>query len=59
MDDTPIQQLVLVGSAGIQPQQGEIADVFVLTWPEVIQHAFHDPAPPSKPDRPRRMVHEY
>lgn len=43
MSSAPIRRLVLVGAAGVKPIEGEIADVFVLTWPEVITRSFHDP----------------
>lgn len=44
MNDAPINRLILVGSAGVKPERGEIADVFVLTWPQVVRRAFHNPA---------------
>lgn len=37
-------KLLLVGSVGIKPQQGEIADVFIISPQQVIDLLFHDPA---------------
>ena len=39
-----IRRLVLVGAAGIKPEQGEIADIFLITPEEVRQRQFYDPA---------------
>jgi pimeloyl-ACP methyl ester carboxylesterase len=38
-----LRRMVLVGAAGIKPQKGEIADVFLLTPEEVRQRQFYDP----------------
>ena len=37
-------KMMLVGAAGIQPQQGEIADIFIITPAQVAELTFHDPA---------------
>ena len=37
-------KLMLVGSVGIKPQEGEIADVFIISPAQVIDLLFHDPA---------------
>ena len=37
-------KLLLVGAVGIKPQQGEIADVFIISPQQVIDLLFHDPA---------------
>ena len=37
-------KLMLVGSVGIKPNVGEIADVFIITPAQVIDLLFHDPA---------------
>ncbi len=37
-------KLLLVGSVGIKPQEGEIADVFIISPAQVIDLLFHDPA---------------
>ena len=38
------RKLLLVGAVGIKPQQGEIADVFIISPQQVIDLLFHDPA---------------
>jgi pimeloyl-ACP methyl ester carboxylesterase len=38
-----LRRLVLVDAAGIHPRQGEILDIFVIPWREVIERAFYDP----------------
>ncbi len=38
-----IRRLVLVGAAGLKPEKGEIADIFLLTPEEVRQLQFYDP----------------
>ena len=40
---TPLRHLVLVDAAGIHPRQGEVTDIFILPWQEVIEKAFYDP----------------
>jgi pimeloyl-ACP methyl ester carboxylesterase len=37
------RRLVLVGAAGLKPESGEIADIFLMTPEEVRQAAFYDP----------------
>jgi pimeloyl-ACP methyl ester carboxylesterase len=39
-----IRRLVLVGAAGLKPEKGEIADIFLLTPAEVQQLLFYDPS---------------
>jgi len=41
--DEPLRRLMLVGAAGIKPEQSETLDIFVEAWPEVIRRSFHDP----------------
>ena len=36
-------KLMLVGSAGIQPKEGEIADIFIISPAQVTELLFHDP----------------
>jgi pimeloyl-ACP methyl ester carboxylesterase len=38
----PLRSLVLVDAAGIRPAQGEITDVFVMPWRQVIEQSFAD-----------------
>ena len=38
------RKLMLVGAAGVQPRQGEITDIFLITPAAVNQLIFHDPA---------------
>ena len=37
-------KLLLAGSVGIKPNEGEIADVFIITPQQVVDLLFHDPA---------------
>ena len=37
-------KLMLVGAAGVRPQQGEIADIFILSPAQVSELLFHDPS---------------
>jgi pimeloyl-ACP methyl ester carboxylesterase len=37
-----LRSLTLIDPAGIKPQQGEIFDVFITRWPEVIERGFLD-----------------
>ncbi len=37
-------KLMLVGSVGIKPVEGEIADIFIITPAQVIDLLFHDPS---------------
>ena len=37
-------KMMLVDAAGIQPQQGEIADIFILSPAQVTDLLFHDPS---------------
>lgn len=39
-----IRRLVLVGAAGIRPQQAETFDIFITPWRQVLERAFHDAA---------------
>jgi pimeloyl-ACP methyl ester carboxylesterase len=38
-----LRRLVLVDAAGVRPREGEILDIFILPWREVIDRAFYDP----------------
>jgi pimeloyl-ACP methyl ester carboxylesterase len=44
MCSAPIKHLVLVDAAGIRPEQGEILDIFVVPWRQVIERSFFDAA---------------
>jgi pimeloyl-ACP methyl ester carboxylesterase len=43
MDPNAVRRLVLVGAGGVKPVRGEIFDVFVATWPDVVRRSFHQP----------------
>jgi pimeloyl-ACP methyl ester carboxylesterase len=43
MYPTLLRRLVLVGAAGIKPQQGELTDIFLISPEEVLRHQFYDP----------------
>ena len=43
MDASRLRRLVLVGAAGIRPHDGEIFDVFVAEWPDVVLRSFYQP----------------
>lgn len=45
------RKLLLVGAVGLKPQQGEIADVFIISPQQVIDLLFHDPA--QSPEYPQ------
>ena len=38
-----LRRLILVDAAGLRPQQGEILDIFVLPWRQVIERCFYAP----------------
>ena len=40
MDSSRLRHLVLVGAAGLRPVRGEIVDIFLLPWREVIERGF-------------------
>jgi len=44
MCSASLRHLVLVDAAGVRPESGEILDVFVTPWREVIERAFADAA---------------
>ena len=44
LSSTRLRNLILVNAVGVQPTQGEILDIFVAPWREVIDQAFADPA---------------
>jgi pimeloyl-ACP methyl ester carboxylesterase len=46
-----IRRLVLVGAAGLKPEKGEIADIFLMTPEEVQQRLFYDPSQAPEYDR--------
>ena len=37
-----IGRLVLVNAAGIRPREGEILDIFIIPWKQVIEQGFYD-----------------
>ena len=41
----PIRHLVLVDAAGIRPQHGEVFDIFITPWRQVIERCFYDATP--------------
>jgi pimeloyl-ACP methyl ester carboxylesterase len=43
-----LRHLVLVDAAGVRPREGEILDIFVMAWREVIERSFSDPAASSE-----------
>ena len=42
MSSARVHKLVLVNAAGVRPQRGEILDIFVTPWRDVIERAFAD-----------------
>ena len=42
MDPSVLRHLVLVDAAGLHPREGEIADVFVVPWGDVLRRGFAD-----------------
>jgi pimeloyl-ACP methyl ester carboxylesterase len=38
----PLRHLVLVDAAGVRPQQGEVFDIFITPWRQVIERCFYD-----------------
>ena len=40
----PFSKLMLVGSVGIQPKEGEITDIFIISPAQVNELLFHDPS---------------
>jgi pimeloyl-ACP methyl ester carboxylesterase len=42
MCQAPFRHLVLVDAAGVRPRQGEIADIFIIPWREVIERSLYD-----------------
>ena len=37
-----LRRLVLIDAAGLRPQQGETADIFIIPWREVIERSLYD-----------------
>ena len=37
-----LRHLVLVDAAGVRPQQGEVLDLFIIPWREVIERSLYD-----------------
>ncbi|HEX2279504.1 MAG TPA: alpha/beta hydrolase [Candidatus Tectomicrobia bacterium] len=37
-----LRSLVLVDAAGVRPQQGEVLDIFIIPWREVIERSLYD-----------------
>ena len=42
MCDANLGRLVLVDAAGVRPQQGEVVDIFVMPWREVVERSLYD-----------------
>jgi pimeloyl-ACP methyl ester carboxylesterase len=42
MCDEPLRHLVLVDAAGVRPRQGEILDIFIIPWREVVERSLYD-----------------
>src|SRR5215831_2770183 len=42
MCQAPLRHLVLVDAAGIRPRQGDVVDIFVIPWREVVERSFYD-----------------
>jgi pimeloyl-ACP methyl ester carboxylesterase len=42
MCEAQLRHLVLVDAAGLKPHEGEIFDIFVAPWREVIERGFYD-----------------
>jgi len=43
MSTERLAHLVLVGAMGVKPERGEIFDIFITPWQQVIDRSFHDP----------------
>jgi pimeloyl-ACP methyl ester carboxylesterase len=43
-----VRHLVLVDATGVRPEQGEILDIFVTPWRDVIDRSFYDPKASSE-----------
>jgi pimeloyl-ACP methyl ester carboxylesterase len=41
MCSAPLRHLVLVDAAGLRPEQGELLDIFLIPWREVIERSFY------------------
>jgi pimeloyl-ACP methyl ester carboxylesterase len=37
-----LRRLVLVNAAGVRPEEGEILDIFIIPWKQVIERGFYD-----------------
>jgi pimeloyl-ACP methyl ester carboxylesterase len=42
MCQAPLRHLVLVDAAGVRPPQGEVLDIFIMPWREVIERSLYD-----------------
>jgi pimeloyl-ACP methyl ester carboxylesterase len=42
MNSANLRHLVLVDAAGIRPREGEVADIFVRRWRDVVESCVHD-----------------
>jgi pimeloyl-ACP methyl ester carboxylesterase len=42
MDTSRLRHLALVGAAGLRPRAGEMLDIFLLPWRQVIERGFRD-----------------
>jgi len=43
MDTSRLHHLVLVGAAGLRPRDGDLLDIFLLPWRQVIERGFLNP----------------
>jgi pimeloyl-ACP methyl ester carboxylesterase len=42
MCQAPLRHLVLVDAAGVRPSRGEVVDIFIMPWREVIERSLYD-----------------
>jgi pimeloyl-ACP methyl ester carboxylesterase len=42
MCDANLRHLVLVDAAGVRPRQGEVVDIFIMPWREMIERSLYD-----------------
>ena len=42
MCQAQLRHLVLVGAAGVRPTQGEVADIFIIPWREMVERSLYD-----------------
>jgi pimeloyl-ACP methyl ester carboxylesterase len=46
-----VRRLILVDAAGLRPREGELLDLFVIPWREVVDRCFHDPSSATEYER--------